>query len=190
MSNQEFVGIDLSLSGTGLCLIYSDYSIILNSLLSVKTTETSLRLFLLRNELNNCLKDHKIKLCCIEGPSFGSKDGGRLFQIGEWTGVVKLLLFELNIPVVIAVPSQLKKYISGTGKDIKKEHIMLDVYKKYGHEFRDNNIADAYVLSRIARDYSFLIENNEIPSGLFKYQEDVIKAMYKSYGEESTKSLL
>ena len=164
MYSQSFIGLDLSLNGTGCCLINSDYQVLNQSLISTKTTETVLRLFLNRNCLLDFLKSNSnIKLCCIEGPSFGSKDGGRLFQIGEWTGVVKLLLYELNIPLIIAVPSQLKKYISGTGKDIKKELIMLDIYKKYNLEFRDNNIADAYVLSRIARDYFFLLQENKIP---------------------------
>jgi Holliday junction resolvasome RuvABC endonuclease subunit len=65
---------------------------------------------------------------------------------------------------------QLKKYVSGTGKARKKELIILDVFKNFGEEIRDNNIADAYVLSRIARDYTS--GNN-----LKKHQEDVIKKL-------------
>ena len=191
MNSLKYLGIDLSLQATGVCIVSSDYSIISKDILSSTTTNTSLRLFLLKNALTHFLTGHEdIKLCCIEGPSFGSKDGGRLFQIGEWTGVVKLLLFELGIPFVAAVPSQLKKYISGTGKDVKKEHVMLDVYKKYNVELRDNNIADAYVLSRIARDYSYLLINKKLPSDIFQYQGEVLKAMWKTYGESEERALL
>ena len=192
MSSQKFLGLDISLTGSGACIIDSDYSIIKTTLISVKPEETGLRLFLIRNELQEFLKDYRnqVTLCCIEGPSFGSKDGGRLFQIGECTGVLKLMLFELGIPLAIAVPSQLKKYISGTGKDVKKEHIMLDIYKRYGVELRDNNVADAYVLSRICRDYSSLTANNKIPEGILKFQEEVLKAMCKTHKVTSENPLL
>jgi crossover junction endodeoxyribonuclease RuvC len=192
MGSQKFLGLDISLTGTGACIVSSDYSIIKTALIAVKPSETGLRLFLIRNEIQEFLKEHQgeITLCCIEGPSFGSKDGGRLFQIGECTGVIKLMLFELGIPLALAVPSQLKKYISGTGKDVKKEHIMLDIYKRYGVELRDNNVADAYVLSRICRDYSSLVTHSKIPEGVLKFQEEVLKAMYKTHKVESDNPLL
>lgn len=192
MSSQKFVGLDISLTGSGVCVLASDYSIIDTALISVKPEETGLRLFLIRNQIQDFLKQHnkEVSLCCIEGPSFGSKDGGRLFQIGECTGVLKLMLFELGIPIVIAVPSQLKKYISGTGKDVKKEHIMLDIYKKYNVELRDNNVADAYVLSRVCRDYSYLLSSHKLPEGIPKYQEEVLKAMYKTHKNETDNPLL
>ena len=71
-----------------------------------------------------------------------------------------------------------------------KQSDRFDIYKKYGLEFRDNNIADAYVLSRIARDYFKLTQYKQIPENLFKYQEEVLKAIYKSYGEQEEKALL
>ena len=181
MDSQYFLGADLSLTGSGLCLLDTDYNVITTKLVSFKATEVT-RLFLNKNDINLFLDENpNIQYCCIEGPSFGSKDGGRLFQIGEWTGVFKLCLYERGIPFFLAVPSQVKKYISGTGKDVKKELILLDVYKKYGVEFRDNNIADAYVLSRICRDYYFLKEHSIIEETTYKYQVEVLKALQKTY---------
>ncbi len=181
MDSQCFLGADLSLTGTGLCLLNTDYTVNTTKLISFKASEV-IRLFLNKNEVNLFLDDNpNIQYCCIEGPSFGSKDGGRLFQIGEWTGIFKLCLYERGIPFFIAVPSQVKKYISGTGKDVKKELILLDVYKKYNVEFRDNNIADAYVLSRICRDYYFLKQHSVIADSLYKYQLEVLLALQKTY---------
>ena len=48
----------------------------------------------------------------------------------------------------------LKKWVAGTGR-AAKEMMLLHVYKRWGVEFKDNNLADAYGLARIAmEDYN------------------------------------
>lgn len=186
-----YLGLDLSLTGTGLCLIHPDYSIESTSLIHNVASDDVTRLFLNQTDLEAFLNSIKeqVTLCCIEGPAFSVRDGGHLFQIGEWTGVAKLVLYNLNIPFIIAAPLQLKKYISGTGKNVRKELIMLDIYKKYGEELRDNNIADAYVLSRIARDYDYVSTAKSDCEDLFKYQKEVIDVLIKS-NKESNKKII
>jgi crossover junction endodeoxyribonuclease RuvC len=48
-------------------------------------------------------------------------------------------------------PTSLKKYITGKGTKVQKNQILLQVYKKWGVEFTDDNAADSYGLARIAR---------------------------------------
>jgi crossover junction endodeoxyribonuclease RuvC len=43
----------------------------------------------------------------------------------------------------------LKKYASGKGTS-KKQEMLLQIYKRYGVEFNDDNAADAYALARLA----------------------------------------
>jgi len=177
-----YLGLDLSLTGTGLCLLRSDYTIAETCLIHNTASDDCTRLFLNQTDLTSFLSNFegKIDLCCIEGPAFGVRDGGRLFQIGEWTGVAKLVLYGFGIPFIIAAPSQLKKYISGTGSGVKKELIMLDIYKKYNVELRDNNIADSYVLSRIARDYQHILTKSADLDQVLKYQQDVLNVILKN----------
>jgi crossover junction endodeoxyribonuclease RuvC len=43
----------------------------------------------------------------------------------------------------------LKKYASGKGTS-KKQEMLLQIYKRWGVEFNDDNAADAYALARLA----------------------------------------
>jgi crossover junction endodeoxyribonuclease RuvC len=79
--------------------------------------------------------------------------------LGELAGVVKLNLFNtfkdspnerLKTPLQVP-PMTLKKFVCGKGT-ATKDLMLLNVYKKYGVEFSDNNATDAYGLARIAAE--------------------------------------
>lgn len=182
---QNYLGLDLSLTGTGVSIIDDKYKII-----SISKLETasfgSERLSNLSKQLRSTLSTYSdIKLACIEGPSYLSEKG-HLFEIGEWTGCVKCILFDLGIKYIIATPQQNKKYVLGKApkEGSKKELIILDIYKKFGEEIRENNMADAYVLSRIAHDLDQGSKN------LPPYQQEVITAIQKSKRKENIGVLL
>ena len=77
--------------------------------------------------------------------------------LGELAGVTKLVLFQhydtsLNpdcaLPLQIP-PMTLKKYAAGKG-NAKKQEMLLQMYKRWGVEFNDDNAADSYGLARMA----------------------------------------
>lgn len=83
--------------------------------------------------------------------------------LGELSATVKLFLFEhfddinhynpprpqqCRTPLQIP-PMTLKKYASGKGS-AKKQEMLLQIYKRWGVEFNDDNAADAYALGRLA----------------------------------------
>jgi crossover junction endodeoxyribonuclease RuvC len=43
----------------------------------------------------------------------------------------------------------LKKYAAGKG-NAKKQEMLLQIYKRWGIEFNDDNAADSYALARLA----------------------------------------
>jgi Holliday junction resolvasome RuvABC endonuclease subunit len=70
--------------------------------------------------------------------------------LGELAGLVKLTLFQkYSITPLQIPPMTLKKYATGKGTS-KKQEMLMQIYKRWGQEFNDDNAADAYALARIA----------------------------------------
>jgi len=124
-------------------------------------------------------------LICIEGAAY--RESGKIYELGQWAGIVYLTLYKLSLEPLIVAPLQLKKYVSGKGKNKGKETILLDVFRNFGEEIRCSDIADAYVLARIAHDF-FHFES--IQRSLFQYQIEVIKKLRHRLNEQRKKELL
>jgi len=181
------MGIDPSLLGTGLVLINTDATI--NITLKISTPAMGVeRLFHLENKLLEFLDSYKdIRLVCIEGGAY--REDGRIFDLGEWSGILKLNLYKRGISFIQVAPLQLKKYVSGVGRNKGKSVILLDVFKNFGEEIRDEDIADAYVLAQISRAYYFLFnlqENIELK----KYQQQVLDKIHKVHIEHIVKKII
>jgi len=169
-----YLGIDASLDGTGLSIIANDYKIVDTAKLSTPSYGVE-RLYHLELKFNEFIESYSLNLACIEGGAY--KESGRIYQLGQWSGIIILTLYKKGIPFVEVAPLQLKKYVSGYGKNIGKPAVMLDVYKNFGEEIRDSDIADAYVLSRIAHDTYFEAAN--LPLETKKYQQEVLAKIKK-----------
>lgn len=119
---------------------------------------------------------------CIEGAAY--RETGKIFHLGQWAGVFYLDLYKLGIPFIEVAPTQLKKYVSSVGKNTGKETVILDVFKNFNEEIRDSDLADAYVLARISRDYYCGKILNEDIDYLKKHQKEVLAKLYKSNTKE------
>jgi Holliday junction resolvasome RuvABC endonuclease subunit len=64
--------------------------------------------------------------------------------------------YPLQVP-----PSTLKKYVTGKGR-AEKSQMMLQVYKKWGAEFNDDNAADSYGLARISNNFADTAYEKEV----------------------------
>ena len=95
---------------------------------------------------------------CMEGYSNASKFGRE--QAGELGAIVKLAIYDyfdrsadaygdLRYPTIVQ-PSTLKKFVTGNGA-AKKNNMLLAVFKKWGFETSDDNLADAFALAQLAR---------------------------------------
>jgi Holliday junction resolvasome RuvABC endonuclease subunit len=76
-------------------------------------------------------------------------------KLGELAAVVKLTIWdyfnspdEPRLPLQIP-PMTLKKYAAGKG-NAKKQEMLMQIYKRWGIEFNDDNAADSYALARLA----------------------------------------
>jgi Holliday junction resolvasome RuvABC endonuclease subunit len=108
--------------------------------------------------LNN--RGNEIVEIAMEGTVLASNSA---LVLGELAATVKLMLFEhfynenhyipappqnLRTPLQIP-PMTLKKFAAGKG-NAKKQEMLLQIYKRWGIEFNDDNAADAYALARLA----------------------------------------
>ena len=142
------IGLDLSLCATGIAVINEKGDIIEKKLIvSTPKEENTPRLLKICLTIMEIINRHKPNLAILEGPAFGVSKTISIFQLGELAGMTKEKLFIQNIPFRIVPPTVLKKFITGKG-NAPKDIVMLKIYKKYGIEFEDNNLADAYALAR------------------------------------------
>ena len=175
-----FIGIDPSLTGSGLSVVNDNYAILEVTKLSTPTVGVE-RLYHLQLKFLEFLKRHgsTAKFVCVEGAAY--RETGKIFNLGQWAGIFYLDLYKWGIPFIEVTPLQLKKYVSGVGKNTGKETVILDVFKNFNEEIRDSDMADAYVLSRVARDFYYnKILNKEVES-LKKYQREVLAKLEKTY---------
>ncbi len=146
------IGIDASLTNTGIVCLDLQGNLV--GEFSIRPKQRGVeRLAAIQERLSAILSEcHLISHVCMEQYGFEGTSGQHSF-IGEGGGALKLRLLEvLGSPVgypTLVAPNQLKKFVTGRG-NAKKAEIILGVYKKWGFETRDDNIADAYGLAQIA----------------------------------------
>lgn len=85
----------------------------------------------------------------LEGYSFGSV--GRLTLLGEYTGVLKLVLEEYGVRYSILSPGEVKKMVVGRGSANKSE-VSLKMYRKLRKDFSflGSVMEDMYDASAVA----------------------------------------
>ena len=120
---------------------------------------------------NEIYKKHlDIKHICMEGYARNSKF--RREEAGELGATVKLTLSAafskpVSYPTIVA-PTQLKYFVTGNGK-AAKDDMKLGVHMKWGELYFNDNLADAYGLSRMAEAVHTGITNPENP-----YEAEVV----------------
>ena len=162
MNKVKFVGLDLSLTNSGVCVIGEEGKVL--DIDSVKTDpcgstieERFARYRKIASKLWKIVKHVKgdIASVAVENFSYGSK--GRIIQIVESGTLVRYCFIKGGVNMFIEVaPIQLKKYLLGKvkGKGAAIKNVMCrEVFRKFGEEIDDDNQVDAFILAHIARDY-------------------------------------
>lgn len=150
----RYVGIDQSLTGTGLIILDEHGGIIKEKLITTKSSQKIEDRFIdiFENIYLFIKPGDKIY---IEGLSLYST-GQRLAEIFALHYIIRLKLHENEYNYTIIPPKTLKKWITDNG-NAKKDLMMLKIYKRWGIEFTNNNLADAYALAK----YGMALDNNE-----------------------------
>jgi len=140
---EKFIGIDPSLTGTGFHTYDNCLLIVSNNKFSdVERIQYIVDSIALKIE-KIFLEGHK-PIVGIEGFSFMSK-GRAISQLFGLGWAIRLWLHNNNIEYYEIPPHSWKKFLfKNKLKKGAKDLIILETYKKYGVEFDDNNICDAF----------------------------------------------
>jgi len=143
-----YLGIDQSLNGTGLCLISDDGKVLRLETVDPGGLRGVERLAFVKARAQ-ALLGLDVRFVANEGYSYDSV--GRVFELGEMGGVLKLLVHEHGIGLTTVAPSALKKF--ATGKPSADKAAMLKAAREAGVQPDDDNQADAFFLAEVARQF-------------------------------------
>lgn len=155
----RYVGIDQSYAGFALVVLDADGNLVAEHLdkFEAKTHGSGIdRLLAIYQHVFSLLSEiDDITHLAMEGYSAASKFGRE--AAGELGAIVKLAVYDyfdrcaehgdLRYPTIVQ-PTTLKKFATGNGTS-KKNNMLLAVYKKWGYETTDDNLADAYALAQL-----------------------------------------
>lgn len=146
MDTTLFLGIDPSLNGTGLCLSTSDGAVVHLETIQPGSRRGAERLAYVKSRVSTLLTP-KIKFVGIEGYAYDCV--GRVFELGEIGGVLRLLLYEAQQAYIEIAPASLKKFAVNSAA--AKKETMVHAAVAEGALVSDDNQADAFFLAMIAR---------------------------------------
>lgn len=145
----NFFGLDFAFAKNGFVMLDENASILRQELIITTAKQSDEeRLIQIEEKLYDYINKENTNVVYLEGLSFGSK-GQSVSQIGAVHYLTRLVLYKNNIPCKIITPAQLKKFVTGKGQ-AQKNLMLLKIYKRWGVEFEDDNLADAYSLARMA----------------------------------------
>jgi len=164
------VGLDMSLTGTGFCLKRGTSITVETIKTDTKTCPDDLaRLKYIVGEVIRRIPQGT-SMICIEDfftPANAFQIGSAI-KLAMLGAAIRLALYDAKLPFYIVAPSQIKKFVTGSGA-AQKSIIVREVFKRYGLEVKDDNQADACTLAHIADQLCFL------PEDAPKFQVEVVK---------------
>jgi len=167
MGSHQYLGVDQSLRNTGIGVVDQTGALIEATSILPGKRRDSVRLQYIWLELLKLLDKTQPSMAAIEGYSYNST--GRVFELGEVGGIVKLALTEMKVPFIVVPPVLLKKF--ATNKNMAQKHDMIFAAAKLCDlKITDHNQADAFFLAQIAKTYNAV-------EGLPRHQVEVINVL-------------
>lgn len=147
------IGLDPSLTGTGLIVLRADGELAAQALISTPAQDGNLnRYYRIVTQVMDQIAEHHPAKLCIEGLAMGAKGAAVLDLAGlHWVLRWELATQHPRLKVITVPPSSLKKWTTGKGT-ANKVAMALAVFKRWGLELGNDNLVDAYALAQYGRD--------------------------------------
>lgn len=142
MTGQAVVGLDLSLTATGIAHTDGTTGTVRTRTRGMERLGVIAAFALEATEA--------ARLVCIEGYSFGSR-ASQAHALGELGGVVRWSLWSSGVTYLDVPPSTLKTYATGKG-NAGKVDVIVAARDRLGYEGTDDNEADALWLRALGLD--------------------------------------
>jgi crossover junction endodeoxyribonuclease RuvC len=164
VENGIFVGIDQSLTGTGIVAFDQQGTLIAQDLFETKAGKVPLdeveRFIVQFNRCHNFVTTNaKGRTPCVVMEDFAYSQPHQMAALGGLGWHFRIMMSRTPWHFATCSTNTLKKVATGSGA-AAKEQVMLGVYKRWTFESSDNNVADAYVLGRIS-----LVAYGKLPPG-------------------------
>ena len=148
----RILAIDPALTATGYAVTNMLDALVIETIKpKVKGTN---RLAYIRGEIIYLMNAYAPDVVVMEGYNYGAARGkgppGRLFDIGELGGVIKILAWDRSLPMLIVPPASLKMFVTGNGIAQKPE-MEATVKVQWHAKVKDDNQADAVGLFYFAQ---------------------------------------
>ena len=145
----KVLGIDGSLTNSGFCRLDTEFPTRpVASTCSPKSKDGQRLDHILQYTLRE-LEEFRPALAVLEGYAYGTKVG-RVFEIGEGGGMIKLALYIHKVPTLVVPPTKLQLYIAEKGR-VPKEKMREVILTETGVEFPEKpsagHMCDAYCLA-------------------------------------------
>lgn len=168
-----FIGIDPSFSGTGVVCLEGDNV----SIAEIKANPKENLYNRMATILNGVMStighvNRQHALIAIETPVGGmaSCTTMMLASLGTYLRIQLVSWWQLNVS-----PAHVKQFATGKG-NAQKDVVLKDVYRRWQFNTDSNNIADAYVLARVAKAWC--------EGGELEYEKKALKSI-RSLHEKS-----
>jgi len=144
MTPPTIIGVDLSLTSTGLALPDGKLEVI------QPKQKGAVRLFAIRREVNDFIARYENPVIVVEGYSFAARHS-QAHSIGELGGVMKLSWYENDWQVIIVPPTNRAKFATGKGNANKSE-VVSAISARTGMTFSGKGAddqCDAWILQEM-----------------------------------------
>lgn len=161
--NNRFIGVDPSLSGLAISIFNDKGELLEEYEFEDKKQDDPKRFMRMSDKVLELINPETDKVF-IEGFSYNSKgsSSSRLYGLG-WC---LRIYFELNgVDWKEVPPTAVKKFGTGKGQ-IKKENMILPIFKKWKYESDSDNLRDSYILGKMCysayNDVELLVYEKEV----------------------------
>lgn len=186
-----YLGLDLSLTGTGFFLLRDDGT---NVNFEIKTKPNDFpslirRVKFIAEQIVEHTKKEKIDLVLLEDYFIGAGSSGSTIKSLACLGtIVRDRLLNAGLPYLACKPSQIKKFLTGKG-NAQKDNMLKEVYKRHGFDTSSNNLADACAMAYMCKAF---VDHRKGNGDLLKYQlevlENIVEPVEIPYSEDEKRT--
>lgn len=157
-AKQSVLGLDLSLTATGLAVLCKDRSY---QVITIRPkSKKRHRLNEISAYVQEAIDEFNIVFAVVEGYAMNPRAGSRVFHIGELGGVVRADLLMYGLAFAEIAPTSLKKFVTGRAR-APKNAMKKAVLDRWNVEIVTDDEADAYGLARIGAVHKGLISTQK-----------------------------